>query len=287
MTNTQKKSKTNWHHRFGRLLQLLLESVGIDVKMDYPLTRDPPEADVLLLRRTDARWTVEQYNRLPDGIRHTLAGHVLLEFKHGESINEKAIQQALVYDYHYRRSNPNLKNADVQVFLISARTPRAAVLAELGYEPTAHAGVYRNRYPVSRLITLIVLNELSPEPHNAFVKCLGTRKKERERALATIKGLDIKGLSIRLYQFLAGLNWLTEQGEDMQIQLTNEEVLEMGQVFGDIFLKITPPEDVLSNFTPEEVLSNFTPQERLAGLDPNVIAAYLKGMQQGPAINRD
>ncbi len=271
MTKTPKKSKTNWHHRFGKLLQLLLESVGIDVKIDFPLTRDPPEADVLLLRRSDARWTTEQYDRLPDGIRHTFAAHVLLEFKHGESINKNAIQQALVYDYHYRRSNPNLKNADVQVFLISARTPRVAVLEELGYEVTAHAGVYHNRYPVSRLITLIVLNELSPEPHNAFVKCLGTRKKERERALATISGLDIKGLSIRLYQFLAGLNWLTEQGEDMQIKLTNEEVLKMGQVFGDIFLKITPP---------EEVLSNFTPEERLAGLDPNVIAAYLKRMQQ-------
>ncbi|MGB0388542.1 MAG: hypothetical protein ACPGWR_27295 [Ardenticatenaceae bacterium] len=98
----------------------------------------------------------------------------------------------------------------------------------------------------------------------------------------------------------------------MQIQLTNEEVLEMGQVFGDIFLKIAPPEDVLSRFTPEEVLSNFTPQERLAGLgaeerlaglgaeerlaglgaqerlaglDPQVIAAYLKGIQQPPAVN--
>ncbi len=71
----------------------------------------------------------------------------------------------------------------------------------------------------------------------------------------------------------------------MQIQLTNEEVLEMGQVFGDIFLKITPPEDVLSNFTPEERLAGLAAEERLAGLDPNVIAAYLKGMQQRAAVN--
>jgi hypothetical protein len=41
---------------------------------------------------------------LPDGIRNSKASHILIEFKYTESFNEKALQQALGYDFFFKRA---------------------------------------------------------------------------------------------------------------------------------------------------------------------------------------
>ena len=39
-----------------------------------------------------------------DGVRDSTAGHVLLEFKYTESVNETALAQAVAYDHFYRQA---------------------------------------------------------------------------------------------------------------------------------------------------------------------------------------
>lgn len=74
-----------WHHLFGELLKLLLIPVGVDVSVDVKVMDNPPEADVILLRREGDTWTNEQLQYLPDGIRDVSAQHVLIELINGDT----------------------------------------------------------------------------------------------------------------------------------------------------------------------------------------------------------
>lgn len=61
----------------GRLLKFLLAPVGITVLTDVKVMSKPPEADILLLKLKSPKWTKEQRERLPDGIRDSTAHHIL------------------------------------------------------------------------------------------------------------------------------------------------------------------------------------------------------------------
>jgi len=57
-------------------------------------------------------------------------------------------------------------------------------------EKTCHQGVYISKIPLLAQVTLIVLNELSDEPHNAWIKCFSSRNLEKQKvfiALGKIK----------------------------------------------------------------------------------------------------
>jgi hypothetical protein len=55
-----KPQKTLWHRLLGGLLKELLLPTGILVYTDVPVMGDPPEADILLLRKKQPLWTAEQ-----------------------------------------------------------------------------------------------------------------------------------------------------------------------------------------------------------------------------------
>jgi hypothetical protein len=115
-----KIKKTRWHRLLGSLLEQLLTPVGISVFCDVKVMSNPPEADILLLRRETEYWTPEQRQRLADGIRDSRASHILLEFKYSESFSEKALLQTLSYDYFYKNSH-HLAENHVQSFLVCAK----------------------------------------------------------------------------------------------------------------------------------------------------------------------
>jgi hypothetical protein len=54
----------------------------------------------------------------------------------------------------------------------------------------------------------------------------------------------------------------------MKAELTEEQLTEMGKMWGDWFLSHRTVDEVLKHFPKEEVLSRFNPVERLAGLKP-------------------
>ncbi|WP_349646238.1 hypothetical protein [Candidatus Parabeggiatoa sp. HSG14] len=102
---------------------------------------EPPEADILLLRRQTAQWTAAQRALLPDGIRDSNSSHILIEFKYTQSFNENALQQALGYDFFFKQAK-QLPDNDLQTVILSAKTPRTETLELLGYflVPTRRRG---------------------------------------------------------------------------------------------------------------------------------------------------
>ncbi len=233
----------------------------------------PPEADILLLRRHRARWSAEQMARLPDGIRNSAAGHVLVEFKYTESLNDHAIRQAIGYDYFYQQAH-ELKRHDLQTVVASAKTPRKTTLERLGYAKTEWAGVYRSRYPVLQDILLLALNELAETPHNAPMKCFASRRQVKQHALTMLRHGDVPVHSKKFWWFLHGLwnYWFSQEEDDMTKNvLTPEKVMEMGMVWSKQALARVPPEERLAGLKPEERLAGLKPKERLAGLSAEEI----------------
>jgi len=272
-----KKQQTSWHRLLARLLELVLSPVKIEVLSDVSVMTDPPEADILLLRRQAAQWTAAQRALLPDGIRDSKASHILIEFKYTESFNEDALAQAIGYNFFYRRAK-TLAKKELQTVILSSKTPQAKTLKRLDFFQTRTAGVYRSKKPISAPILLLSLNDLSNESHNAWIKCFASKKKVKEETLKRIKTLDF--ISDELTCLLSGLRkvWsiFSTGGAKMKMNFTPEEVAEFGRDLGDIWLAGLTPSKRLAELTPSERLAGLTPSERLAGLKPPELLACLK-----------
>ena len=71
--------------------------------------------------------------------------------------------------------------------------------------------------------------------------------------------------------------------EMLDIELTPERVIKMGETFGTAWLNTLPLEKRLAGLQPEERLAGLEPEERLAGLTPEEIKEierYLEKMRQ-------
>jgi len=274
-----KKQKTSWHRLLARLLELVLSPLKIEVLPDVSVMTDPPEVDVLLLRRQTAKWTAAQRAFLPDGIRNSKASHILIEFKYTESFNEEALQQALGYDFFYKQAK-KLANKELQTVILSAKTPWTETLERLGYSHTPFAGVYRSKTPVFEKVLLLSLNDLSNEPHNAWIKCFASKKKVKQQAIEQLKTLDLISLTEELTWFIGGLKkiWsiFSKGGSKMKMKYTPEEVTEFGKDLGDVFLASLTPQEKLAGLTPQERVAGLKPSEMLAGLKPSERLAGLK-----------
>ena len=258
-----------WHRILGKLLELLLTSWGITVHTDFKLMSEPPRSDILLLRRTGRIWTDEQRARLPDGVRDTMAHHILLEFKYTESLTHRAMAKILGYDVFYKESQ-NLSDKKVQSFILSAKTPQPAFLTRYGYQVSELPGVYWSDNVMLAPIGLLVLNELRHEPHNAFVKCFASRHHEKEVAFELLAGVSEARLSAFLWAFLAGLQRLVIKTEEVTMKkgITPDDVIEIGKGLESKLLATLSVEKRLQGLRPEERLLGLKLEERLLGLKP-------------------
>lgn len=282
MEQTQNKApKTRWHRLLGKMLEELLTPVGIEVYTEFPVMADPPEADILLLRRETPQWTPEQVRRLPDGIRDSQADHILIEFKYTESVGLSAFRQTVGYDHFYKKSK-KLADRRVHTFLVSSKTVANKTLARFGYSRSDKSGVNYSRYPLLDAVSLLTLNELSDEPHNAYIKCFASRMKEKKAAFKILKKLDADSVSHRLIWLIQGLlkHWISKGGVLMQQELTPEQVMEEGKLWGDFILKHISIEERLKGLSPEEILKGLSPEERLKGLSVQEIEAYLRKLKE-------
>ena len=265
--------RTLWHRLLGKMLELLLTPVGISVQCEVQIVSDPPRMDILLLRRDGDRWDDRQWPLLPDGIRQNKARNQLMEVKITESVNSDSLLQIQSYAYFYRLSQ-QLSSDDVHQVLMTARTPHSRFMDKYGYKPSEWPGVYHSDQPLLADITLIVLNELSPTPHNAFVQCFASRRRVRELAFRQMEASGWQQMSETLWEYVMGLrNRLTQkEGASMSIAtsegLTTEEVLKIGKRMRDALLATLTPEDRLAGLAPEDRLAGLAPEDRLAGLAP-------------------
>ncbi|EDN70616.1 hypothetical protein BGP_3981 [Beggiatoa sp. PS] len=275
--------QTDWHLPFGESLEWDLTPVGVPIYPEALVMSKPPRVDVLILRQPETAWTAEQLERLPDGIRQSTASHILLEFKYTESISDNAVIQTLAYDFFYKNSK-QLTMDEVQTFLISAKKPQEETRKAYGYDKMLYPGVYESQNQLEKRIQLISLNELADEPYNAVFKLFATHRKEKQKAFELLKqSRDVSSIPPGLKPLLSGLLYLGEQ--DMNFELTPEQVREIGQIWGKTYLSTLSPEERLIGLKPEERFIGLKPEERLMGLKPEErladlsieeIEAYLK-----------
>lgn len=250
MAQRRPQSQIKWHRFLAKGFELSVGQKGVLVFAEIEVTQNPPKVDVLLLRRDSDEWTAEQLALLPDGIRDSNASHVLIEFKYSESLTLDAIRQAVSYEYFYRVAN-ELAVDEVKMFLLCAKTPSTEHLRDFGYTSSHLAGVYKNQHKLVEHIPLLVLNGLSDEPHNAFVKAFASRSTQKAKAFARIREqTQLSDELITYFEVLRTL-WSLPEGATMNELLTPERVLEIGQEWKRILLSNLPPEELDTYINPE------------------------------------
>ncbi len=262
--------RTHWHQLLGKLLELVLTSLGIEVHIDFNLMSKPPRADVLLLRRDPHQltWTVEQLACLPDGIRNSSASHILAELKYSEPVTGDVLEKVHGYDIFYRTTH-ELKKSEVATFILSSHTTKKEVLVEYGYEEVVGLpGVYCSDYPMVSRVVVVMLNELRDEPHNAFVKCFASRATEKRKAFRALMGMSFSVLSSSLWMFLAGLRraMLGKGDEEMRV-ITPDDIMALGKQMQEMLLE---------SMSVEERLRGLDIEERLRGLDSEEVLSQYK-----------
>ena len=271
----------------GKLLEIVLTPVDVIVETELQVMSEPPKADVLLLRRRGRRWTEAQRQLLPDGVRDRNAHHHLLECKFSESVNEAALQQALSYDYFYRRTQ-QLKVNELQTYLISARTPRTALLNRFNYRQAEQPGVYITDQPLLEKVVLLVLNELRDAPHNEFLRLFASRQAVRQQTIDEVVRQPITDWPEAFWSLLFGLQRIYQLEETaMKREMTVEDVMAMGAELRRRAIVSAAPEElsdelrkqVIANAAPEDRLAGLAPEDRLAGLAPEEMAALLKQIE--------
>ena len=284
------------HQLMGKLLEIVLTPVDVIVETELQVMSEPPKVDVLLLRRRGRRWTEAQRQLLPDGVRDRNAHHHLLECKFSESVNEAALQQALSYDYFYRRTQ-QLKVSELQTYLISARTPRTALLARFNYRQAEQPGVYVTDQPLLEKVVLLVLNELRDAPHNEFLRLFASRQAVRQQTIDEVVRQPITDWPEAFWALLFGLQRIYQLEETaMKREMTVDDVMAMGaELRRRAIVSAAPeelsdelrkqvianaaPEDRLAGLAPEDRLAGLAPEDRLAGLAPEEMAALLKQIE--------
>lgn len=294
------KARTNWHRLFETINQMALTDVGLNTYTEFRLMSESPIVD-LLLQRAESEWTAAQQDRVPDGIRHSHALHILGDLKKTESLNKRVLLKTLAYDTIYK-SVQGLKDEDVQTFLLSAKTPQRAFFTRFDYEPTEHAGVYHSHNEAFCYVDIIVLNQLSDEPHNMFVKCFASREKEAQKAFDLFLQSDWNIYPQELVWYMYGLyqRWekmLEKGGSQMENTLdigTPEEILLAGRERHQRFLQRMPPEYRMVGLSPSERMAGLSAfdrvtglslEERLVGLPLDELKAYVERLNWVPSSN--
>ncbi len=280
MTTRKTTPLTHWHRLLAKMLEELLTPVNITVISDFKIMSNPPETDILLIRRHQTGWTEAQRMRLPDGIQDTKADHILIEFKYTESVNKHVLAQAAGYDFFYKSTQRKLKPDRIQTFVLSSHTPSKLTREKFGYTIMAKPGVFHSTNPMLDDIHLIVINELPNVPHNDYIRCFASRRQVFRPSFTRILMSRQGWLGAGLYHLITGLLRLILQqpkGEFiMNQEFTPELVMDLGKELHEAFLQSLRPEDFLSRFEADELLSRFKPEERIAGLKPEERIAGLK-----------
>ena len=256
------------HQLLGKLLEIVLTPVDITVESEVQVMSEPPKADVLLLRRHGKQWSAAQRKLLPDGIRDRQAQHHLLECKFTESLNEAALRQALSYEYFYQQTQ-HLKDAELQTYVVSAKTPQAAFLDKWGYQKAEQPGVYVSAQQLVQRVVLLVLNELRDEPQNEFLRLFASRKWVRKQTIERVFQQPTADWPAPLLTVIFGLQRLYElEATAMNRAMTVEDVMKMGDDLRKQAIASASPEERLAGMDIEEFLANLAPEKRLAGMAP-------------------
>jgi hypothetical protein len=151
---------------------------------------------------------------------------------------------------------------------------------KFGYQESDRPRVWHSNNSMLDILHILVLNDLSDAPHNLFIKCFASRKKEKERSFRKLFESSWKQLSGSLPQIFMGMRniyAIAQEGIDMmEYELTPEKVMEIGKGFEDAFLAHLSIDKRLKGLSPEDIFARFKPEERIAGLKPEDVLARFK-----------
>ncbi|MBF0139289.1 MAG: DUF4351 domain-containing protein [Magnetococcales bacterium] len=243
--------RTYWHRLVGETLRVLLEPVGVEVRMEVPVVPAPPVADLILIQRKKVGkrgWTQEQRLRLADGLHDFDADQILVELKITENLNEDALMQLLIYDHLYLKT-AKLKRHQLRSVIISSITSRKEFLVRHSFKPVGPVGVYECIPTCGGVVRLIFLNELADKPQNAPLKCFASRHNEQKKAFETMSHAGLLKLSVAFGQIIVGLWRLkmknTLNNPDME-GITPEYVKQLGKEWFESMVDATPEEELFS-----------------------------------------
>jgi len=261
-----KTPKTLFHRIFGQMIEGLLCPLNLEVYTELPVMSFPPEADVVIIRRHKKSWTDKQKEYLPDGIRDTHARYVIIEFKYTESLNKKALQQALSYDYLFH-VHKNIKKVDMQTFLVSSKTPNEDFMSQMGFrQVSGRKGVYQSDNEACNSINILVLNELPNTYNNVFFKCFASHKIERFKAFELLQKKDLADVTSVVKRLMLGLwqVWYNFQGgKKMEFQMTPEQFQKTVDMWGEVYLQSLSPQELLKYVPIKDRLKDVPVYERL------------------------
>ena len=89
--------------------------------------------------------------------------------------------QSLSYLIHYLNFK-KLKEKNVQVFLISAKTPNKNTLDELDFVETNYSGVYKTNKKLAGNLQLLIANDLSDAAYNVLIKLFASKKIQKNHS---------------------------------------------------------------------------------------------------------
>ncbi|RKZ92399.1 MAG: hypothetical protein DRR19_04390 [Candidatus Parabeggiatoa sp. nov. 1] len=115
----------------------------------------------------------------------------------------------MCYETFYRQAK-ELTSEEVQTFVISSKTAHKRRITGWDYAPTQQAGVYRSNNWLLKDIQLLIINELPPTPHNAWIKCFASRQKEKQNAFDVLRQ-DADLMTTDLALFLNFLQYLMRE----------------------------------------------------------------------------
>jgi len=270
-----------WHSIFAAMLRELLTPLQIRVLDEVPVSGN---IDTLLIQLLEGpHWTEAQRQVLPDGLRDSLATRLLIELKYSQSLEEDTFRQAITYDFLYRQQ-PELRNLSVeaiQTFIVSAKTPQAETLNKFHYQPSEWAGVYVSDDLLLHRIPLLVLNQLSDEPHNVFFKLFASRRQAKLAAMATLQGYGLTG---KLFWLIKGLlnRWFKSGGDFMEA-ITAETLMEEGKHLVELLAPLLTEEELLQLPTGQKVLE----KGREEGLEEGLEKGREEGLEEGLEKGRE
>ena len=162
------QEQTNWHHRFGVLVQDFFTGTPCEVELERDLSVKSQFLDVLIHRKTD-----EPLDRvLPDGLEGNLAEHNLITFKsHQQALDAWALDELLAHYVNYRKqvsptTDDLLPEGGFRLFAVAARHPdglaRQASLTEV------QPGVYEVFWGLTK-VRIIVAGRLPQKEPNALL----------------------------------------------------------------------------------------------------------------------
>ena len=171
------------------------------------------------------------------------------------------------------------------MFILCAKTPRDDRLEHFGYVESTVPGLFHSEQVLSKHVPLIVLNKLSNEPYNVFVKAFGSNGTQKRKAFDLLRQMQL--LPKPLLAYFDGLRtiWSLPEGVNMDEILTPERVMEYGERWLET-LQTLPPE-TLDAIVPAEYKQSVLQQGRERGIEQGREQGIEQGREQGIEQGRE